>query len=749
MENITLSSIAGGETPMSPTVLAKGSRPHTMTTARAVPDLFSKRDTSLNLGTGASVLNFNSKDERIYLHAEFIIERIAKNQLSISLLSAEQKICVFLYLFKYHSKLARILELFINIPLSGMELRYPEDIQNAIVSDYIKDFYKTMLDKVDFKNSLYQVYRDYKLLGIGAVLCSDDFTYSQIINTKKGQRRDVVFDLNRVTDSLEVLAKSVSQKDRESIDSLTSDYTRDEFSLSMEEKSTVIYKFLPNMQSKELSPLRKGESWATTYKGLVFIKNLDPFDVVRRSTNYDIGYHHFILETDKKLVDSFKSLDGDKDSLASVYHSLQELGYSKSYLDGFTAVNESTVEVGTYPYTDSNIWVAVLEDKLSYSHFDKSIINRVLQQAITTITVDKAERHKANRAYKNIHLFSSEVTGDNFNVIDNLLRDAVNADESTYIFTNKNISSDNISMDTRQLVDLGSMGAKAEEELINGLGMADTLAGGSDSFANSYLKLEVLNSQFSDERLAIASFVEDQIFKPIAAKKGLYYKDAWGHVKLLYPRIVFDRINLARDSEDFQLLLTLASDGKIPYSYILKVLNFDAVETQAMVDAEQTTVFNAELKGYVTRKITEHPTFAKYVTSDSKHLKAILKSLGVDVSDKDLTNLVTKIEKEVMEGEGIEELAENLKSTYEEENLKLEAERLAEKEEKEAEQEKKEAEETKEAKPVNNVKPKADTKEVDTKETTVTQLEAKTTKGKSVAFKKAYNKLQNKKGFKK
>ena len=114
-----------------------------MSMGNRTPNLFAGRE-GLGRGTNnlgiSSVQNYKADSELIYRQAEFIIEMLAKNRLTLTMLSVEQKLAIFLYLFKYHSKLGRIVELFVNIPLSGMELRYPEDVDNVIVKDYIKDF---------------------------------------------------------------------------------------------------------------------------------------------------------------------------------------------------------------------------------------------------------------------------------------------------------------------------------------------------------------------------------------------------------------------------------------------------------------------------------------------------------------------------------------------------------------------------------------------------------------------------------
>jgi GNAT superfamily N-acetyltransferase len=536
---------------------------------------------------------------------------------------------------------------------------------------YVKDFYNAMWAKVNMNRSLFRAYRDYRLFGFGALLVSDDYTFSTTLTNGETYKKETILDFNDIEKSIKTLALS-RKKDKNTlkvIDEITSKYLKNREDVTLEELQKVIYSFIPNYQDNNVVKRQDNEEWVEKYKGLKFVKNIDPFEALNRSTNDDIDFVSISLRGETRFKDLFSEGGNKLDESESikVLRSLEALGYSKSYIEGFK--DQETIDVNSYPYNDSNMWIAFIENEVSYSDTDKSILNRVLKESIDLVVVHKANRLKANRAYKNIYLFNSDVTGDNFTTIDGLIREAVNKDESSYIFTNKAISADNISFDSRELISVDDIAEKAEDTLLQGLGMVETLVGGSDSYANSYLQLEMLGNQFTIERQILKKFIEEQILKPVAVKKGLYIKDEWGNIEYLYPRVEFDRLNLAHSSDDFQLLLDLASNKKIPYSYVVKALGFNIHEIERMLIEEQTSPLSEGVANFVTEKILENDNFAEIVIRDRGYLKGVVKALGLDATDSLLDKIVSAISKgddEIPTEDIVEEVSDNLYRRWEE-----------------------------------------------------------------------------------
>lgn len=600
----------------------------------------------------------DSSADNIYIEAELLLELIAKQSLSITMLSQQQKISLFLYFFKYNKKIGRIIDLFVNIPLSGIELRYPDTIENEIVKDYIQDFFGETWDDLNFKEKIIRAYRDYRLFGTAAMLVSDDYQFSTIIRNKnnEGHKKELVLDPNDIKNSMKLHAKSLTlDKDvQRDIEDLTAKYNKDKNSITLDSKQSVIYAFLPNLQGEEIVKLAEGEYWFEKYTGLKFIKNIDPYEALNRSHNPDINFYIYSLQPDTRLLRSFQGVE--QQNLNQIVKMLTNLGYSKSYLTKFTE-DSKTIDIDSYPFSDSDCWIAVLDNKSAYSERDKSILNRVISQAVDMEVVARANRTKSNRAYKKTTLYNVDATGENFRTIEGLIHSAMSSDDSTYIIANKSITHDDVSLDAREILNLDDISAKAEEDLIAGLGMTDSLvSNGTDSYANSYLKLELLTTEFINDRNVLGDFIENQIFKPVAIKKGFFYKDSWGKVKVIYPRVSFGRINLARNGEDFQLLLSLASEGKLPYTYILKALNFDPEEMKNLIENEQLSVFNSAIKDMVSNVFTQNPSFAKIILKDEGQVKKILKELNIEVTEGELKAFIISLTERVMTKEDVDDI---------------------------------------------------------------------------------------------
>lgn len=634
-------------------------------TQRHIQSVYKSLGHGYNIVGGSTLPSIQLKDsssDAVYVEAELLLELIAKQTLSITMLSPQQKISILLYLYKYNKKIGRIIDLFVNIPLSGMELKYPDKIDNPIIRDYIRDFYEDMWSDLRFQEVITKAYRDKRLFGFGAVLLSDDYSYSTFIydDNTETMRQETILDFNNIKESMKALAKDVVQSgdDLEEVQKLIKKYVKDKNSITLDSKKAVIFRYFPNMQGDEQIKLKDSETWFERYTGLKFIKNIDPYEVINREYNSDINYYKFKLKTDTRIKASFSNVRDEQ--LKEVATMLQNLGYSKSYLRTFTAT-QKTIDLDTYPFSSTDCWVATISNGTAYSDKDKSILNRVLSQAIDLEVVAKSNRNKANRAYKSITIYNVEATGDDFHTVDNLIYQANQKEGATYITTNKSITPQEVAMDARQTVDLDAIAMKAEEDLISGLGMTDSLVGGSDSYANSYLKLELLTNEFIQERQDIARFIEEQVFKPIAIKKGLFYRNTWGKVVPVYPKVSFGRISLARNSEDFQLLLNMAENGKLPYTYILKALNFDVDEMKNLIENEQSTIFNSKVKDYLTDKILESEHFAKFVVKDKNHISKILKELNIEVSEKELDEFIITLEERVLTEEDVDTIVQKYK----------------------------------------------------------------------------------------
>jgi hypothetical protein len=102
-------------------------------------------------------------------------------------------------------------------------------------------------------------------------------------------------------------------------------------------------------------------------------------------------------------------------------------------------------------------------------------------------------------------------------------------------------------------------------------------------------------------REMVQEYVEHNLFKPVARRKGFVEKNAWGGEVVLYPRLQFTRLPL-RDSQDtYDALFNLYNKGSIDISLILEMFNIDSDDTRVKLEQDMFTVndalFNEVLRG--------------------------------------------------------------------------------------------------------------------------------------------------------
>jgi hypothetical protein len=144
-----------------------------------------------------------------------------------------------------------------------------------------------------------------------------------------------------------------------------------------------------------------------------------------------------------------------------------------------------------------------------------------------------------------------------------------------------------------RLLDLSVEYEQTERRLLTGLGVTESLMSGEALFSGDRLKLEVINNRYILLREILQEYVEEQLFKPVARRKGFVEKDKWGQEVVLYPKLSFTRLPL-RDSQDtFDAMYNLYTKGSISIDIILEMLNIDPSDTQLKIEKDMLTVNDA------------------------------------------------------------------------------------------------------------------------------------------------------------
>ena len=188
-----------------------------------------------------------------------------------------------------------------------------------------------------------------------------------------------------------------------------------------------------------------------------------------------------------------------------------------------------------------------------------------------------------------------------------------------------------------RLLALDGEWAHTNSDLAIGLGLSPEILIGEGLYSGNRIQLEILNTRYLQFRDLIGGLIEDNIFRPIAMKKGFYETDKFGRPRWVYPKVSFSRMAL-RDSGDlYDMLFNIYSKGSLPVGTILEFLNIDAETVRRQLEDDLFTVndskFN-ELLGALYSSITD------VIIKKTDLWKRLAKGMNLDeVEEEDDANL--------------------------------------------------------------------------------------------------------------
>jgi len=258
-----------------------------------------------------------------------------------------------------------------------------------------------------------------------------------------------------------------------------------------------------------------------------------------------------------------------------------------------SAVSEGrNIWLDTDPYTGSFVY-HLARRRSWYEDLGTSILDRCLRTLLYRDKLRQAQTMIADRHMTPIHL----VWGDklsNEDVED--LREQVDLallDPDYSIITNFEVHWQDIGAQER-LLDLSAEWDHTENLLFAGLGVTRELLTGEGTYGGNRISLEIMNTQYLLFREILQEFVEENLFKPVALRKGFVEIDEFGNEILLYPRLSFTRLAVYGNTEYFEQVFTLYQKGSISIDYILELLNVDPEDSNEKVKRDLFTVADSK-----------------------------------------------------------------------------------------------------------------------------------------------------------
>jgi len=278
------------------------------------------------------------------------------------------------------------------------------------------------------------------------------------------------------------------------------------------------------------------------------------------------------------------------------------------------------LEFETDPFHGSHL-VEILRKTGDYEEAGSSILDSCLRSLLLMDKYRQAQSQIASRHMTPMRVVTAPKAS--YDEVEYLREqvDAALVDPDYSIIANFDIDWNEMGSDGR-ILSLGEEYAELEKRLSAGLGVTMGLLTGEATYGGERISLEIINTQYMLFREIVQDFVENNIFKPVALKKGFWEYDKFGNKKILIPTISFTRLALRDNDAVFNQLFDLYQKGSIPLSYILELLGLDPNAAKAEIERDMLTVNDSRFNDLINAvsqpvadQIAENTDIAKKIAT--------------------------------------------------------------------------------------------------------------------------------------
>ena len=560
-----------------------------------------------DLTTSNTEQDFNSDVLSVYAEAEMILDQLDSDLITVGRLTTSQKKSLFYYLATFSPLISRIVDLHTKLPLSTFRIQKPKhDID--IVQDYVYDYFDRLVNTAKFKEELKSIIRERCIFGSGIARVEDDFAFTKdtLINP----------DLSNLT------LPQLDQDEIDKINEINNQYNSDPESVSWQDKKFVLEQYLLKINKD--------------YKGIKNFKAVSQLEVKEIMINKDIDYLIYTLPASPNIRQALSNVtigyDNDQDYKEAI-DTLKSLGYSEAIIRlNLNSESTDTIQIDTDAFNDDGAYMVVLSSGSNPESLEDSILNRVLEPAVRNMNAIRT----ANKLVKLSTKIDRLVSAPNASLaqLEQLQNDLVQmaeAPEGSLIAVNFEVNVDELKLDIKDDLNLDDTIERTSKEITSALGIPDSIISGDGTYGDSFIKVELLSTEYVEFRNQLKSFIEDEIFKPIAIKKGFITLDQWGEPTPIIPSVRFDKFSIARGSEDMQLLRDLVSSNILPKRVILDQLGMNVEDVEQGLQREQLTYLNDKVQESMNENINEILT--TYLKDNPDLIKTALEALGFNAED--------------------------------------------------------------------------------------------------------------------
>ncbi len=518
--------------------------------------------------------DFNEEEDQnigYYQNAELLMDQLTEGLYTVGRLPIYQKKQIFFYLSVFHPVISRAIKLHTKLPLSSLRLQKP-DHQIDIVQDYVFDYFEDLIEDTNFRRELKKILTNYWTFGEGVGIIEDDYQFV----------KDTVLDPSLDKTSLPELDQELVQE----LEKINADYNKDPASVKWDDKLKVLKNYILDINKD--------------FKGIVNFKSIFPLDIIGTLFNPDIDYYIYQIPRSDTLNTYFSNKTIDAKAMAT----LKKMGYSEALIKKNLDSLENCIEVDNDPFNEDGIFAVRLSPDENLG-VDSSILNSALEPAVQNLNAIRRANTLVSLSSKIDRIVTAEKAsqGQLEQLQDDLQLMAENP-EGAMLAVNFDVSIEEISLSVREGLDLDDVIERTDKEILSSMGMPEELIRDGGTYGSGFLKVELLTNEYVELRNTMKDFIENQIFKPIAIKKGFVTVDDWGKTVPLYPTIRFDKFSLSRSSEDLSQMMSMVSDNQLPVEILLEHMGYNAEDIEQKLLRQQSTILNESVQELIDNAIS-------------------------------------------------------------------------------------------------------------------------------------------------
>ncbi len=524
-------------------------------------------DSALQVLEGSDVIDIDDKRLSDLQEAEILIEQIIEGAITVARLTTAQRQKISFYLATFNPLISRIVSLHTKLPLSTMRIQKPKH-EIDIVQDYIHAYFDKLVSSEKFKENLEDIIRNFWTVGRGLGRVEDDFHFD----------KDTLMD----GDLSKLTLPEISQEDLERINKINSEYNRDPSSVTWAEKKSVLVHYLLQVNNE--------------YKGVKHYRSIHPLDLKGASVNEDIDYYTYDLPIPVGIKNwGDQNATNLKTEAELNSHPLVKLGYSKGLVKlSLAGGSEGKITIDSDPYGEDGVYMTEISTS-------KPIIEACLESAIVNMAAIKHNNELVGMSSKIDRLISAPNASESqLAVLNSSLAEMAEAPQGSALAVNFEVNIEELSLDVKDLIDLDATIERTNKEIMSTTGMPEELITEGGTYGSGFLKVELLSHEYIEFRNRLKAFIENQIFIPLAIKNGFITVDDWGNTVPLYPSVKFDKLSLARSSEDFAQLVDLVLSNKLPVELLYESMGLEAEDIKQKLVREKGTILDESVQDAIS-----------------------------------------------------------------------------------------------------------------------------------------------------